>query len=161
MADSALTSITKRMRRLLNETVVSGTFSQTDLEYYAQDALSFIPSDYTGFGSYTIVVGSGISSTPTDLDSVLISLKASAIAFNSIIIEGIADAIMVKAGSITLDTTKSLRSRGIQGNKFDSMYSNLVDSLLINGSDAVSNAGFRLDNYKKYNNETSDSESLI
>ena len=155
MAYSDLIKIRDRIKRFLSETVVSGTYSDTELEYYAQDALPFIETDYSAFTTYVITIGTDVSPVPTNLHSVLISLKAASLAFNAVVLEGIADSIAVRAGSIALDTTKSLRSRGIEADRFDLLYKNMVDKLSIDLSGS-SGSGYAINLYKEYDNEVSD-----
>jgi hypothetical protein len=100
--------------------------------------------DYPSFGTYTITVGSNFSPAPTDTDALLLSLKAASLAYTAIAVESIADAIMVKAGSISLDTSRSLKGHSEVMNKFNDAYKDLVDRLFIDAN-AASTSGFRLD----------------
>lgn len=158
MSDTNLNSIVARIKRFLSNTVVSGTYSDTELEYYAQDALAFIEQDYPSFDTYTITITSGISPTPTSTDSVLISLKAASLAYDAVVLESLGDAIMVKAGAIQLDTTRSLRYKGLAGNNLALQYQKMIDSLNIN--EINTSGGTRIDNYKMTDNDVEDDESL-
>jgi hypothetical protein len=160
MSNTALNNIVSRIKRLLNTTVISGTYTDTDLEYYTQDAVSFVENDYDGFGDYEVIIASGIFPVPTDLDSVLLSLKGASLANISLIQGSIADAIMVKAGSITLDTTKALRQKGAEADRIEKMYQNIIDNLLMDVVGA-SSIGSRIDNYISYSNEEKHAESLL
>ena len=162
MSDVALTSIVSRIKRFISDTVVSGTYTDSELELYAQDATLIIPIDYPDFTSYTVVVASGISPTPTNTHSILISLKAASMAYDATIQESISDAIMVKAGAIALDTSKSLSAKGLQGSKLQAQYEKMINSLImdLSGANAI---GYRIDNFITVESEQhdEDADSLI
>lgn len=157
---SALNSAVAKIKRFVNKTVVSGTFTDTELEYYLQDANSIVDLDLPDYGTYTITVGSGIKPEPTDADLTLLSMQAAILVYTSIMQESVADAVMVKAGSIALDTSKSLKGLSEALNSLKARYSSTVDNILINGS-ATSTAGYRTDLYIEtqadVGNESSDS----
>jgi hypothetical protein len=130
------------------------------LEYYAQDAIILIGYDYANFGSYIITPTIGFDTVPSELDSMLISLKGAALANLALVQESIADAIMVRAGSISLDTTKALGAKGREANRLEAIYDKIINNLLLDVTGA-SNVGYRVDNYISYINEQINSKSLL
>ncbi len=157
---SDLNFIVDRAKRLISKAVVSGTYTDTDMEYYVQDATGMIPLDYPSFSAYTVIIGSGISPSPSITDFTLLSLKTAILAHNAHVIEMIGDAVAIKAGSISLDTSKSLRAKGMEADRLEKQYKQMIDNLLINLSGS-SSSGYRLDVYKTIKDEEEDSESLI
>ena len=159
MSDVALNNIVARMKRFISDTVVSGTYNDSELEFYAQDATVMIPIDYPDFSTYVITVGTGIAPTPTTFDGFLISLKAASLAFNTTIIESIADAIMVKAGAITLDTSKSLDAKAEQGNKLEMVYNKIIENKIMDiaGANAI---GARCDIYLEIEDDQNNADSM-
>jgi len=162
MSDANLIAITNRITRLISDTVVSGTFDSNELEYYAQDALPYIETDYPDFTSYTVVVGSGIAPAPTRRDASLISLKAAYLALQAVLQESLADAILVRAGIISLDTSKSLKDRTESVKMLNKQYQDLVDKLAIDYGNTSGSAGARIDVSIEVDSDTGneDSDSL-
>jgi hypothetical protein len=156
-----LDTLVGRVKRLISAAVVSGTYTDNDLTYYIQDANALIDMDYSEFGVYTVGVSTGITPQPTATDSMLLSLKAAELAYTAILHESIADAVMVRAGSITLDTSKSLNALTEAINNMRLAYRNTIDALIINGSAGALTGGYRLDNYKERDTDTEVSDSLI
>jgi len=161
LAYSDLENIRERVKRLINQEVISGTHTNTDLEYYIQDANLMVDLDYPSFGSYAITIGSDISPSPSNTDAILLSLKAASLAYTAIAVASVADAIMVKAGSISLDTSRSLKGHSEIMNKFGGAYKDLIDRLFIDAN-AASTCGYRLDSYLEVESQenSEDSDSL-
>ena len=158
MSDTALTNVVARIKRFISDTVVSGTYTDSELEFYAQDASIIIPVDYPDFTTYTVTVTSGINPTPTNFDNFLISLKAASLCFNATIQESIADAIMVRAGAISLDTSKSLDAKSKQGRNLEDFYNKIVENKImdIGGANSI---GFRLNAYLEIANDENNADS--
>jgi len=159
MSDASLTAIVNRITRLISDTVVSGTFDTTELEYYAQDALPYIETDYPDFSTYTVVIGSGISPAPTRLHASLISLKGAYLALQAVMQESLADAILVRAGIISLDTTGALRQRGFELDRLEKQYQALVDKLAIDYGNTSGSSGHRVDVYIEIDSDTGNEDS--
>lgn len=158
---SNLDTLVNRVKRVISPTVVSGTFTDTDIQYYIQDANELIGFDYSNFGTYVVTISDSIVPSPTATDSNLLTLKASELAYSAMIHESIADAVMVRAGSITLDTSKSLGAFTEALKNMRAQYKDTIDNLIINGDSATSAGGYRLDNYKEKTTDETVSDSLL
>jgi len=154
-----LTDLTSRVTRLLSDTIVSGTYTENELRYFVQDATAAVPFDYPDFTTYTVDVTTGITPSPTKADGYLLSLKAAVLAYFGICQELIGDAVAIRSGSISLDTSRSLRAKSLEFDRLENSYNKIIDNLLTNISGADT-SGYRVDIYQTLDNEVSDSESL-
>lgn len=159
---SALNSAVAKIKRFVFKSVISGTYTDTELEYFVQDANDIVNMDLPDYGTYTVTVGSGIKPEPNNTDLTLLSMQAAILVYTSILQESVADAVMVKAGSIALDTSKSLKGASDALNSLKSRYTSMVDGILINGT-SDSTFGYRTDVYIEVQSDSGNenSESLI
>jgi hypothetical protein len=158
-----LLNIRDATKRIVNANVLSDAgLTDTELLYYIDDALGYIPADYPEFTVFTInLITSGISPEPDVADKALMSIKAAQLVMFDLGMEIIGDAVMIKAGSITLDTSKSLRAHGLQLDKLIDMYKELTTNLNINGKSTESAIlGTRVDNYIERDGDTKASDAL-
>ena len=159
-----LATIVSRVERMLHPAVASG-FSTGEIQNYIQDGVYEIELDYQDFANYTITAGSpgSISPTPDGVDALLIAVKAASNMVNALNQEAVGDAILIRTGGITLDTSRALRARGIEANRYENWYKKLVTSLLKDGkTTSTASIGHRIDNYIETSSQAGreDSESL-
>lgn len=148
-----ISTIRNRVKRLLSSRVASGV-SDNDIDFYVQDAVGMIELDYPAFTNYVVIAGTSIAPEPDHVDSVLIATKGASLVVNSLNQRAIGDAVLIRTGGITLDTSKSLRARGIEANRFERMYDGLLQSLIINGKgSSTTTYGYRIDNYIETNSQ--------
>ncbi len=158
-----LLNIRDATKRIVNANVLSDAgLTDTELLYYLDDSLGYIPTDYPGFTVFTInLITSGITPEPDVADKALMSIKAAQLVMFDLGMEIIGDAVMIKAGSITLDTSKSLRAHGLQLDRLLNMYKELATNLNINGKSTESvTLGTRVDNYIERSGDTKASDTL-
>ena len=159
-----LATIVSRVQRMLHPAVASG-FAVSEIHGYCQDAVYDIELQYQDFANYTITTGSpgSISPTPDGVDALLIAVKAASNMVTALNQEAVGDAILIRTGGITLDTSRALRARGIEADRYEKWYQRLVTSLLKDGkSTSTSSIGHRIDNYIETDSQVGreDSESL-
>ncbi len=167
MADITYSDIVESTKRVLNWSVISGTFTEVDLLHYISDSYANIQVNYPDITSYTFDIqatpaASTISPAPDLVDKVLLATKA---AFKTLFAYGVeltGDAILIRAGSISVDTSKALGGHGINLDVLAKEYDDLIMDLRINGksSDSVTR-GVRIDAYisttRDVGNKASDS----
>lgn len=161
---SDLVSTTKRVAKW---GVISGSFTESDLMYYIEDAYGEVQLAYPDLTVYTFTIestvsGSSVSPELDIVDKVLIGTKAGLNVWYAYGQELIGDSIMIRAGSISLDTSRSLRAHGINLDFLEKQYKDMVQNLNIHGktSDSLTK-GIRLDSYISYKGESGASDSLI
>lgn len=159
---SDLHGIVKQIRRLVNDRVVSGTATRSDLEIpmYASDGLAEIEEDYPEFTSY-VISGNGIAPSPDTIDKRLIALKAAQLITYEDWRENAGDAIAIQTGTIRLDTSKGTRFFKELYEALSNSYNNMVDNLNINGKTGTSIGGTRVDNYVEDLNSVRNTRSLL
>ena len=160
-----LTTIVSRVERMVTSGVAAN-FTDTELQLFCEDAISEIELDYQDFANYVITTGDpgSISPTPDKIDALLISLRAVCNMVNALNQEAVGDAILIRTGGITLDTSRALRARGIEADRYEKWYRRLITNLLKDGkSSSTSSIGHRIDNYISVESEMcrEDSESLF
>jgi hypothetical protein len=158
-----LLNIRDATKRIVNASVLSDAgLTDTEILYYIDDSLGYIPADYPDFTVFTIdLVASGITPEPDVADKALMSIKAAELIMFDLGMEVIGDAVMIKAGSITLDTSKSLKAHGIQMDRLQDMYEKLTTNLNINGKSTESAVlGTRIDSYIERDGDTKASDTL-
>jgi hypothetical protein len=163
MCAISLIDIRDATKRIVNANVLSDAgLTDTELLYYLDDSLGYIQMDYPDFTVFTInLITSGITPEPDVIDKALMSIKAAQLISFDLGAERIGDAVMIRAGSITLDTSKSLRAHGIEFDRLDKMYDDLVQNLNMNGKSTETNVlGSRVDNYIQYDGDTKSSDAL-
>jgi len=159
--------IVESVKRIVKWSVISGSFTDADICYYVEDAYAQVQVDYTDMTAYTITIvtdssDSIISPAPDVIDKMLLALKASFYIADAYYLETIGDAILIRAGSISLDTSKSLEAHGINLNYLKKQYDDLVMSLNINGKSSDSTSiGNRVDNYVTTTTDITTNDSLI
>jgi len=155
-----LTDITDRITRFLSDTIVSGTYTETELRYFVQDATAAIPFDYSDFTDYTVIIASGITPSPAKADSYLLALKGAVLAYFGIAQEIIGDAVAIRSGSISLDTSKSLRAKSLEFDRLENNYNKIIDGLITNISGA-NTSGYRIGTYQSIEDEVEDNLALV
>jgi len=161
--------IVESVKRVVKWSTISGSFTEVDLLYYIEDAYARVQVDYPSITSYTFSIGatpaaSTITPAPDIVDKVLLSTRAGFNVLHAYGVELIGDAVMIRAGSISLDTSKALRSHGVHLDRLAKDYDDLIDNLNINGKTSdTDSAGTRVDNYISTYSQigNKDSESLI
>jgi hypothetical protein len=163
MAYIDLTNILNSVKRLLSKSIVSGTYADSELVEIVNEANTCIGIDWEGFGSYTITA-SGIEPSVSGIDHILLALKTASLANLGLVQESVGDAILIRAGKITLDTSKSLRYKGIEADRLEKEYTRLITRLQITGNTGSGNStlGYRIDNYIETASQVNqiDSDSL-
>lgn len=160
-----LATIVSRVERMLHPAVASG-FAQVEIQGYCADAVPEIELSYQDFANYVITTGSpgSISPTPDGIDALLIAVKAASNMVTALNQEAVGDAILIRTGGITLDTSRALRARGIEANRYSDWYKRLVTNLLKDGkSTSTTSIGHRIDSYIETTSQLGreDSESLF
>ena len=164
-----LVDIADRVKRIVKWSSISGTFTELDLAFYIEDAYGVVQLDYPDLDTYTFTIGSTISGSsispaPDIVDKVLLATRAAFEVLFSYGVEIIGDAVLLRAGSIMLDTSKAIKGQGINLDTLNKDYKRLIDNLNINGkSSSSSDIGVRIDNFITRQGDigNKDSESLI
>ncbi len=145
--------IVESTKRVLNWSVISGSFTEIDILHYIEDGFANVQVNYPDVETYTFDIGatpalSTISPAPDLVDKVLLATKA---AFKTLFAYGVeltGDAILIRAGSISVDTSKALGGHGVNLDVLAKEYDDLIMDLRIHGktSDSLTR-GVRIDNY--------------
>lgn len=148
---------------MVHDPVVSGTAtrSQVELFEYQKDALPEIQQDYPSFTTFSIS-GSSITPAPDIVDQRLIVLKVAENITLENYQENVGDAILIRQGSINLDTSKGTRYYADLLDRIKDRYDQLIMSLNMNGkSSTTTSIGLRIDNYSERKGETTASDSYL
>ena len=163
MLAGELYTIARQVRRLTNDPIVSGTGIKSDLEIieYCKDSLPEIEQDFNDFTVFSIS-GSSINPTPDQIDKRAIALKTAELIVHQQWLESVGDAILIKTGSIALDTSKGTRFFKDVYEGIKDRYDKLITNLNINGkSTGTGGVGHRIDNFIVDKNSTKAGESLL
>ncbi len=158
-----LYAISRQIRRLTNDPIISGTGIRSDLEIieYVKDSLSEIEQDFSSFTVFSIS-GTSVSPVPDQIDKRLMALKTAELIVGQQWLESVGDAILIKTGSIALDTSKGTRFFKDVYEGIKDRYDKMITNLNINGkSTGTGGVGARIDNYIVDKNSTKAGESLI
>lgn len=158
-----LYAISRQVRRLVNDPVVSGTGLRSDLEIiaYVRDGLTEIEQDFSEFPVFNIS-GTSISPVPDDIDKRLLTLKAAELIIYEDFVAASGDAILIQTGSIKLDTSRSAKPLKDAFEALQDRYDKMITNLNMNGkSTGTGGVGARIDNYIVDKNSTKAGESLL
>jgi len=155
--------IARQVRRLTNDPIISGSGIRSDLEIieYCKDSLAEIEQDFNDFTVFSIS-GSLISPTPDQIDKRAIALKTAELIVYQQWLESTGDAILIKTGSIALDTSKGTRFFKDVYEGIKDRYDKMITNLNMNGkSTGTGGVGHRIDNFIVDKNSSKAGESLL
>jgi len=158
-----LYTISRQVRRLTNDPLVSGSGIRSDLEIieYVKDSLTEIEQDFNDFTVFSIS-GSLISPVPDNIDQRLLALKTAELIVHQSWLESVGDAILIKTGSIALDTSKGTKFFKDVYDAIKDRYDKMITNLNMNGkSTGTGGIGSRIDNYIVDKNSSKAGESLL
>lgn len=163
------TDVVESVKRMTKWSVISGSFSEVDLMHYIQDGYVSVQVDYPDIVAYTFTISgtaaeSSIAPAPDIVDKVLLATKGTILTLLAYGNEVAGDAILIRAGSISVDTSKSLAGFGFNLDRIENDYKDLVTNLRISGKTSdTTTKGIRVDNYIQRQGDigNKDSESLI
>ena len=158
-----LYAISRQIRRLVNDPIVSGTGIRSDLEIisYVRDGLTEIEQDFSSFTVFNIS-GTSINPTPDSIDKRLLTLKAAELIIYEDVVAAAGDAILIQTGSIKLDTSRSAKPLKDALESLQNRYDKMITNLNINGkSTGTGGIGSRIDNFIVDKNSRKAGESLI
>lgn len=136
-----------QVRRIINDPIDVSDNEDTDIIEFLKDATYEVRIDIPTFKTF-VISGSSITPEPDNIEATFLSYKASCLILRSDAIESAGDAILIRAGKISLDTSKSTKGIAQIANTVCETYNTMVDSFLINGVSGVSvSGGTRIDNY--------------
>ena len=150
------------MRRITGKSAVTSAdnfLSETDASLYISDASGDVLIKYPGFTDFT-VTGTDITPTPDSIDERLLSWGAACLLLIDEEVTASGDAIAIKAGPISLDTSKSVKGLSTSTERICSMLDSYIENLIINGKAGVSIGGKRIDNFIETLNQGLDPERL-
>ena len=163
MLTTDLHVIARQVRRLVNDPLVSGSGIRSDLEIieYMKDGLTEIEQDFSDFPVFSIS-GTLISPIPDDIDKRLMTLKTAELIMYEDFVAASGDAILIKTGSIALDTSRAAKPLKDAFEALQNRYDKMITNLTMNGkSSGTTSVGSRIDNYIVDSNSTKTGESLI
>lgn len=163
MASKNILGIVEQVRRITNKSSTSTDsdfMSEADISVYLDDAARDIRILYPDFDEF-VVTGTNISPVPDRIDERVLALGAACLILLDEDVRSSGDAILIKAGSITLDTSKSVRGLSDSAQRICNTFHNMIDTLNVDGKAGVGFSGTRVDNYKRVDSDTKDSGSLI
>jgi len=158
-----LYNISRQVRRLVNDKIISGTGVRSDIEIiqYTADSLTEIEQDFPEFPAFSIS-GTLISPVPDNIDKRLMALKTAELITYEDWRESAGDAILIKTGSIALDTSKGTRFFKDVYEGIKDRYDKMITNLNMNGkSTGTGGVGARIDNYIVDKNSSKAGESLL
>jgi len=158
-----LYNIARQVRRLVKDPLISGTGVRSDIEIvqYVNDGLTEIEQDFSEFPVFSIS-GTLISPVPDSIDKRLMALKTAELITYEDWRESAGDAILIKTGSISLDTSKGTRFFKDVYEGIRDRYDKMTTNLNMNGkSTGTGGVGSRIDNYIVDKNSTKSGESLL
>ncbi len=158
-----LYAISRQVRRLTNDPIISGTGIRSDLEIieYVKDSLPEIEQDFSSFTAFSIS-GTSVSPVPDSIDKRLMALKTAELIVYQQWLESTGDAILIKTGSIALDTSKGTRFFKDVYEGIKDRYDKIITNLNMNGkSTGTGGVGHRIDNFIVDKNSRKAGESLL
>jgi len=164
MSSANILGMVQSVRRITNRTDVTtdaNFLSESEIGLYLDDAAGDIRLLYPDFDEFSV---SGVTMTPApdQIDERLLVWGASCLILMDDDAQSSGDAIFIKAGPISLDTSKSLRGFSATTNRMCTTFKNMIDSVVINGkgTDLTNIAGSRVDNYIEDLNSEKDPDAL-
>lgn len=148
MSSKNILGMVQSVRRISNrtDTAAANFLNENEVGLYLDDAAGDILIMYPDFTEFT-VSGNNISPVPDKIDERLLVWGAACLILMNDEAQNSGDAIFIKAGPISLDTSKSLRGFSETTKRMCSTFHNMIDNITINGKSGVGLGGSRIDNY--------------